>query len=628
MAMHRNRAWWNADDRDVRKNPHQTLWALVTAMVADQAQRYRTMRRLQAIYEYGFEGSDSPVTNSRRLLERNLNFNAAQNGIDTVHAQIVTPRVAPMPLTSGGTWSQREAARMMGRALEGEFSENVEEAVTEDVVLDGLVVGLGAAKVFERHGRCAIERTSPIDLYVDEAEAANRAPRCLYQRAYVDRYVAAECYVAGDGLFGSEASREAAILKAPVAKRKDYPSTTAASDAIEIWEAWHLPSGPGASDGRWAICCEGGTLAYVEFGCEQFPFAFFVPKRPREGWWGIAAMRNYAAAQRAFEKMGRGLQRSNEMAGTHILAHRNAKVNEREISNGKGTLVEWEGQVEPREWNPAPANPQSYDWWQTLARMALEFDGTSQYAAQSSIPAGLSQASGKALQKFEDVDNKRKVVFHRARERFVVDLSHRVIDVWKGLVERDPSYSVRHTDKNGFTRLRIKDVLLDDFVIRIFPVSQLSQNPSAKFAQLEQLLNVGAITTEQFKRLYEIPDLESETDVDCADYEIIDKNLDFMVMKGKPITAEPFDNLDLILKRGAKYYNYCRRVEVPEERLELVRRYIDSATQMKARLAAAAPQPTAPAAPAMPVPMNPAMASAAAPQPIPAAVPQPGGPMM
>ncbi len=623
-APNTNRAWWNAKDKRVARAPHETLIPLVQQMQREQAGRYRVMRRLVAIYEHGIGASLDPNQNAKRLREDKLYFNMAQNGIDTVHAQICTPRVAPMPLTSGGNWASRNAAKEMGKGLEAEFDENVFDETTESVTLDGLLVGTGIAKTFDEFGRCKIERINPTSIYLDEAETRDGAPRCIYERRCIDKYKAAELYGGPEPwLFGSSLAREKAILEAPAPKYDDDPLYK--EGQVEIWEAYHLPSGPGAKDGRIAICIDGCTLAWLQWDEEDFPYSTYTPKRPREGWWGLSTMRNYAAAQREFEAMGRKIQRMVQQTGTHILAPRKSNVTTRDIDNGSRTFIEYDGSESPKEWNPAPTNQQNIDWWQMLGRMALQNDGTSEFAAQSTVPAGLSQASGKALQKFDDIDNKRKITHFRERERFVIATSKAVVRVWKKIIEIDPSYSVRHVDKHGYERIRIKDAIVDDAVIRIFPVGALSQDPAAKFAQLDTMLDRGAITIEQFKRLNDFPDLEAENEIDSADTEIVDKNLDFILHKGRPLACEPFDKEDIIIQRGGRFYNHCRRIEVPEARLELLRQYIVSAVAQKKKKETAAASAAASLAPPAPPTMGgPAMG----PPPMPGGGPPGAPPMM
>ena len=107
------------------------------------------------------------------------------------------------------------------------------------------------------------------------------------------------------------------------------------------------------------------------------------------------------------------------------------------------------------------------------------------------------------------------------------------------------------------------------------------------------MLSNGSITPEQFRRLFGMPDLEAENEVDLADVEIIDKVMDQIVIEGKPLQPEPFDYLELIIQRGRKFYNLCRKKGVPEERLAYLRDYLTRAKQLddeqKAKMQAQVP---------------------------------------
>src|SRR5690606_33942866 len=119
---------------------------------------------------------------------------------------------------------------------------------------------------------------------------------------------------------------------------------------------------------------------------------------------------------------------------------------------------------------------------------------------------------------------------------------------------RGVDYKARYRGKKGLETISWKDVLLDfeSFRMRVFPVSALSKQPAARFAQLTELLNAQAITVEQFKRLFDLPDLEAENELDSADTDVIDRAMDIMVTTGRYLSPEPFDNLDLIIQRAGK----------------------------------------------------------------------------
>jgi hypothetical protein len=627
------------------------LIPLVTSLRRLQAQRYINMRRMRAVYEYGFAASMSASNDLATIEDRRLHFNPAKNAIDTMHAQVCTPRVAPMIMTEGGTKSQRDRAKMATKAVDGVLADNAFDEIQEEAIRDGLIESLGFAHVWSRvrkedddteYADLIVERVHPQDIVVDDAEARDGKPRCFYRRRLIDRFVALAMWGGADeDLYGSRRQREEAIKKAPSAREEDSANIHQETDTIEVWEAWHLPSGldvdddSAKHDGLYVIAIDGCTLIVEPYARDTFPFFVYRPEKAGKGFWGLSVMRQIMSGQREYEKVTEKLQRAHRMMGSSsIVVYGNAEVNARELANGQGQVIMVKGPpgcVVPL--TPAPADSQTYQYRDGVAGDMLRFIGMSEFAAQSEVPSGLRQASGVALQKFEDTESKRGVIRHRARERFVVGVAELIIEEARSLLKRGVKIQSRPRDKGTFARVdwsEIVDVLEDkkSYVVSVLPVGTLDKTPAAKFALLDSWLERQVITTEQYKRMADLPDLEAETNVDCADYEIIDKNLDYMVTKNKYIAPQPFDNLQLIVQRGGKYYNAMRLAEVPDARLELIRRYILDADAL-----ANPPQPNAdpldpmpiqPMGPANPPPVDP-MATAATPSALPPAMPGPGG---
>jgi len=614
--------WWDPQAPDA---PHRRLIPLVRTLQRQQATRYQNMRKMIAVYEKGYYATLGRAASIEPLDEYKLHFNVAKNAIDTLHAQVCTPTVAPMLLTEGGTFSQRERARKATKAVDGVFSENDFDEVQEDVTLDAQLAYCGFAKVSSEvledyarggteretgddeadddergesyRGVLRIERVPPEDIFVDEAEGRYRAPRCIYHRQLVDRHVLLAQYgEVEEGLYGSAKERRAAIkkVKPGATSPEEYPEQT---DMVEVWEAWHLPSAPvrrgkdgkPKTDGRHSICIENATLFDEPWTRERFPLAVYRPEKARRGFWGLAAMQQAMSGQKEYERVTEKVQRANRLiGGMHFVANRSAKVNIRDITNGVGKIIEIEGDINNalKEWTPQAVSPDTYQYRESVASDVLRYLGISAYSAQSSVPAGLQQASGKALEAFEDQENKRLILRHRARERFVIECSELIIEEALSLIDKGVKVISRHRGKKGFEAVDWADIVdvlrdRDAYVVKTFPVSMLMQNPAAKFAQLDALLERGAITVEQFKRLYDLPDIEAETDLDCADYEVIDKNVDWMVTTGNYVMPQPFDNLDLIKTRVAKAINAYRIAEVPDDRLERLRRYIADAQALQ-----------------------------------------------
>jgi len=189
------------------------------------------------------------------------------------------------------------------------------------------------------------------------------------------------------------------------------------------------------------------------------------------------------------------------------------------------------------------------------------------------------------------------------------------------IVERNPDYKVTYQGKKAIQSVKWTDVLMDqeDFVLTVFPVSMLSKTPAAKFAQLQELLNAGAITIEQFKRLFEMPDIEAENELDTADTEIVDKMLAQIVLEGKNVQPQPFDDLQMAIGRTRKFINLMRTQDgIPEKRMDALHDFLLSLQDLQASAAPQEPaQPLAPPHMSMPDMGPMPAASPAAGQPMP-----------
>ncbi len=586
--------WWNA--HAYNQDAHVTLIPWIERERSQQATRYFNMKRLIAIYEWGYKASqiDSPA--DAPISDYTNAYNALQNVVETVHASICKNPTVPMPLTTGGGYLQRKRAKDLQKALEGEYDANGVEQVQDDVALDFLTIGAGFSKVFSEFGALKVEHVPAEDMTIGESEGRLRRPRVICQSTPMDRYVALELYGGKEEwLHGDQTIRREKILKCKVATRVNEV-TTGDNDQIMIHEAYHLPSGPDAGDGRMAIVIDGCTLVDRVRDRKRFPYAPCIPRPRRRGYWGLSMAHEMAANQREYERGTGKLQKAFQKSGSgHILAPRSANVNPREITNDTADFIEYDGPTPPHEWNPTPVSDAQVQNTEGIPSKMMTSRGVSATSATGETPAGLANASGKARQLVRDEQNGRLKPYYRAIDRWHVLMCQLIIDEARELVERDPKYGTSYASERALEKVEWAKVLLDegDYVLRIFPVSALSQDPSAMFEQLQEMRASGDITTEQFKRLFKLPDLEAENEIDTADTDIIDRNLDIIVTEGRYLSPEPFDNLELAKVRAGKFYNVCRaRGGVPESHLQMLRDYVaDCAALLEQAKPPAAPAP-------------------------------------
>ena len=133
----------------------------------------------------------------------------------------------------------------------------------------------------------------------------------------------------------------------------------------------------------------------------------------------------------------------------------------------------------------------------------------------------------------------------------------------------------------------------------------------------------GLFTKEEAHQLLDFPDLEQANKLKTAHIEIIDMMIEKMVDKGEYISPEPYMNLEYGIIRVQQAYNLSMIENVPEDRLELLRRWISQASSLIE--ASQPPAPPAMAAPPMAPPMPPGAPAPGAPAMPPGLPPGPPG---
>lgn len=581
-----SQVWWLADKFD--KQPHDLLLPFIERLRANQAGRFENMRRMVAAYERGSRHKSREEIDDTVLTDKTLSFNHARNGVDTVHCKWIKSQVLPMAMTIGGGAIQRDRAKKLEKCVHGELRKNDWEAIEEQAGLDALVCNIGWAHILHGRPEVTIDWVPAEDVLFDPAETRQKKlPRFIARRHYMDVYVALEKWGKNDpDLWGKTQYRIDKIRKCKRAKTGDTARDQQGT-IIEVWEAYHQRSGDDEEDGAYAVVIDGATMVFAEWDRDYIPLVPLVPFPRLRSLYGISLMGDFLPVQEEHDKLSARIQKAHHrIGGTHLIAFRNANVDTRDLNNDQGTIIEVDADSGPepvKEFNPTPVNPQTYQYREGLIAEMYAARGVPTMTATGQIPEGMAGASGKAFQTTEEQVAERLLVPFRARNRFMKRVAWCIVEEARAIVEENKSYSVIHRgERNALERIKWKDALLDrdQFDLDMLPINALSKSPSAKFAQLTEMLKAGAIQVEQFRRLFELPDLEAENEVDMSDIQVIDKVMDRIVIEGVALQPEPFDYLKLIIQRGRKFYNLCRDKGVPEERLALLRDYLTRAKEM------------------------------------------------
>ncbi len=520
-----------------------------------------------------------------------------------MQTEAVLSRPRPFFLTSGGDWSLQRRAKKMNKFLEGQLYEAKADRLGSKCVLDALVCGNGAAKIFERNGRVRIERVPVWELFVGDRDGYYGEPQAMYHAKYIDRRRLKK-------MFPEHAEDIDACKRADDGASIDEVQ----SDDVRVIEAWHLRSTPESKDGRHVICLENVTLFAEEWEEEGFPFAFLPWKDPLQGFWSQGLATELRGIQGKLNKALKAID-----LGQHLSTHgmlwleRGSKIVKSHISNDYGAIGEYTGTKPQRDVGPILPK-ELYDWARELYGKAYELAGVSAMAARSEKPAGIN--SGKGLRIYNDMQSKRFLDFSRAYEAFFIEISLQVVRLMKRLAEKDPSYEVVYRDRHHSERLKWSDVHLDEacYVLECQPVSALPNTPGAKLEALQEMVSSGfaqqlGLEPVWLAKLFDFPDLESAMNTLTAPLDLVEQLIERMLDTGEPEEPEPFYDLRLCVLQGGLAYQQAKIQGAPEDRLALLRNWISSAQALM--------QPPAPPAGAQPGPQGPSNDAAppGAPQP-------------
>ncbi len=572
--------WWMLGDDEMAEGIKSVVNSISQADSRRQTQYQTSVRLYGNLQLIGVNGlSYAKLTSVQAPLRDRISYNVIQSAIDTVQAKMAKNKPKPLFLTSGGDWKLQRRAKKLDKFTDGIFYENKAYELGLLCFRDGAVVGDGICHVFERHGRVAFERCLASEFFVDEVEAFYGQPRQLHRVKSVDRSVLVDLFP----------EKEELILPAKSATTDMAGMSKNVSDQVAVCESWHLPSGPNAKDGKHVISIDEGVLFSEDWTKPSFPFARFSWCPRVFGYWSQGAAEQVQNIQLEINKLLWVIQRSMHMAGTFkILMENGSKIVKEHFSNDIGAIINYSGTM-PQYVTPPIVPPEIYQHLQTLKNQAFEQVGVSQLSAASKKPAGLD--SGKALREFNDIESDRFQTIGIAYENFYMDIAKLAIDVAKDIFEREGTYKVSLPGKKFLETIDWKDVKLEDeeYVMKVFPVSSLPQDPAGRLQTITEYMQAGFITPRVGRRLLDFPDLEAAEDLGNSQEDFLHGVFEAMIDDGTPYTLEPYDDAALAHELGLEYYAYAKVCKVPEARLQVLRDFIDA---LAAQAAMAAP-PTA-----------------------------------
>lgn len=599
-------SWWRAKSSDKMK---EQLLATCTYLKESQNYRYRQAAVYARLYGnqslFNFIGSNmAKLDNQTGLPLDRPTFNLIQSSIDTLVSKIGQSRPSPVFLTDGSDYRERSRAKKLNHFTQGEFYQTKAYEKGSIALRDALIEGTGCLKVFQTaDDKVGIDRVLFTELFIDPNEAIYGEPRQLYQVKLVDREVLRDAFPK-DFLNLAE--------KATIDNSGD--STKTVSDMILVVEAWHLPSGKGAKDGKHIIACSSGVLFEEDYHKDRFPFVFLHFSPRMLGFWAQGIAEQLMGTQLEINSLLFQISRSIKLVGVpRVFVEMGSKVNKAAFNNEVGTIVEYQGTKPAYE--VAQCVPQElYAQLQRTIDYGFQQAGVSMLQATSQKPAGLD--SGEAIRTYDDISNDRFQTLAKRYDNMYIDLAYLVIDSAHEIAERTGEYQTVYPGKNGVQMVDLPDIDMeeDPFVIQCFNMSSLPRDPAGRMAKVTEMIQSGMISIKEGRRLLDYPDLEQVERLANAAEERVYQYLDKIVEEADYRGPDQFMDLTFAMETAVAYYNLYVPANLEDDKEQMIQDFytqclmIQQAGQPPPMPGAGAPQmgaPNPPQAAPMPLPQSP-----------------------
>jgi len=565
--------WWNSN-----KDAHEGVMARYEAILDDQS--YRKDQNLQNLRLYGnyYNSGLSSSTYARSKstsMRHRVTLNVIQSMCDTVTAKIAKNRPKATFLTNDGDYSMQRRAKLLDKFCEGQFYATKIYDIAPRVFLDACVFGTGIMKIYEGQDKIEVERIFPDEIVVDDQEAVYGEPRQLFQIKYVDR----------DVLHAIYPERRDEIYSA--APPEDDYTDEERSNQIMCIEAWHLPSGKDAGDGRHAICIDGATLLEEPYERDYLPFVFIRWTERLLGFYGQGLAEQLTGLQLEINKLLFNIQEQMHLAKPKVFVEAGSKIAKAHLNNETWGVIEYRG-TPPQFFVPRTVSGEIFSHLDRLFNRAYEITGISQLAAQSKKPVGLE--SGVALREFQDIETERFMITAQQYERVFLDAAHQMIDIARNAAERGDNFEViSHGDK-FIEKIKWKDINLknDQYVMKIYPTNLLPTTPAGKLQKVIEMLQAGMLSQQEARGLLDYPDISAVNNMAMAAYDDVMMQIEQMIEHGIYMPPEPFTDLPLAMRLVRSAYLKAKVNKVPEERQDLLRRFLEDCVSLIGRMQAEA----------------------------------------
>lgn len=603
--------WWRAEEGDAHKGVMATL-AAIRSGSRRPALLERMLGKLRSRRYTGLDSESTGIT-QQVATGGQLEINVLINLVDTLCAHITTMQPRPVHVPNGARgWSVRRASRLLDKWMIGLFADHDSYEKLERTMRDAIWAGDGFLKAWHDGDALFQERCWPGDVWVDDGALKTEEPRSLYHA----RNVPVELAIA------RWPEHEAAINASKRIVSKGASSSTA-SEVVEVVEAWHLPSGHDAEDGRHVECIKRATLSDTPWEYDFFPFVHIRWSKPEVGYYGIGMVEQQQGMQEVFNRNLKKIDEAIDINSMRIIAEEDSIAKEK-VTNRPGDILfvkktagHWP-QVHVQ--GSVPADAYNHAW--SIYAKLHETVGISELSATAKRPP--SEMPGIAYRMQQDIERGRHGLTLREYDRAVLELARLSTCAMRDLAdgkESRPEWSTNYLRGGKISEvIPWADMPQDgDYKLSVWPASIMPATPAGQLATAQELVGAGFISKESALSILQIPDIERLMSMENAYSEYLAYIAERMLFHGERHAPQSYELPYLaigVLLMGRELLLALTQ-EAPEDNLKLLMEWIEMA-ELRIKAAAPPPPPGAPMGgppsmpPGPPPGLPPAMASGGA----------------
>ena len=613
-------------ENDIRWYCHEVGSHEIASIIQSEAQRiwrdHEATRRIMIQCENLYNSTQAVGLTPRsyrnrlhNLRQKPISFNGIQAVCDTYVALVTKDQPKISFLTNGEDWEVQKKAEYLERATDGTFYESKLHLTAQNVALDSAIHPFGVVQCYidETRGRprIVIERCHPWQILADDQDCYNGCPSVIYYIDYVDKLALCELYPEqADAIIAASTDGFDEHLQA------QYTSTTENDHYCVVIEAYHMRASEELM-GRHTVVVAQTVLEDEEYDEYTPPYKFLYRKRPRTGIYGQSLADELAPDQIQLMMLLAIAEKANKNVVGHWFIPRGAQVNTNKLDNVIGSFQEFSGPQPPVYVAATPASNDIYAHMDRIWSRMFERIGVSQMSAAGQKPAGLN--SGKAMLVYADIQSQRFEPCYREYQHFYLEIAEYCLKLSAQIAKKYPDYEVKAPGKGMMAAIKWAEVHLEEheYTLQLKPSNALAEDPAARLQVVQDMMNSGMISPQDGRRLLDLPDLEEYESYEDASYNVIMQSIGKIINDGDYQAPDKYMDLGDAIRRCQMAYLKARSNKVPEDRLGLLRRWMDQCNGLIPK----------PPPPPMPPPPGPGMAPGGPGQPMPPGPPGgPGGP--